>query len=171
MNLIFAVSIQVVFRLRDVSQSIRLVKLNDIARNQLLGCPGHRFWARFAPPDIKYALKLTSRIINFGTLDPRMFPRCPQGAPKGRTTNPYPMTGSAPDAQGVYVYICFFFKEGGREVWRETRSGSLGGSAHNRWREAHLLRREFMVIFASFLKKVEGRSGGKPGHCCVCSSP
>ena len=31
---------------------------------------------------------MLSRIMNFGTLEPRMFPRCPQGAPKGRTSHP-----------------------------------------------------------------------------------
>ena len=84
-------SLQVVFKLREVSRSIWLAILYNICRNQLLGCSERRFWARFAPPDIKYALKLTSRIINFGTLDPRMFPKCPQGAPKGRTTGPGPI--------------------------------------------------------------------------------
>ena len=37
------VSLQVVLKLRDLSQSIRLVELYNIARNQLLGCSERRF--------------------------------------------------------------------------------------------------------------------------------
>ena len=59
-----------------------------IYQNQLLGCSERRFWTRFAPPEVNYASKSTSRIINFDTWDWGRSPRCPQGAPKGRTTDP-----------------------------------------------------------------------------------
>ena len=70
------------FKLSEVSASIYVFELSNVARNQLLGCSERRFQARFAPPDVKYAFKSTSRIINFETLDPRRSPRCPQESPE-----------------------------------------------------------------------------------------
>ena len=83
-NFMLVGSLQVVFKLRELSRSMWLAILYDICRNQLLGCSERRFWVRFAPLDVKYALKLTSRIINFATLDPRRSPRSPKGIPRGR---------------------------------------------------------------------------------------
>ena len=83
-NFMFVRILQAVFKLRDVSRSIWLAMLCNIGRNQLLGCSERWFRARFAPPDVKYVFKSTSRIINFETLGPRMSPRCPQEVPRGR---------------------------------------------------------------------------------------
>ena len=74
-----------------------------------------------------YVSNLSSGIFNFGTWDPGKRPRSPQEVSRGRLVSSHPMTGSAPDAQGVYGYICFFFKEGGRGVRGETRSAPRGG--------------------------------------------
>ena len=76
------------FMLSEISASIYVFELSNVARNQLLGCSERRFRARFAPPDVKYAFKSTSRSINFETLDPRRSPRCPLGVPRARITPP-----------------------------------------------------------------------------------